>query len=264
MNKYLVIGNPISHSLSPKLHNYWFKQTKIEAEYEKRKLNDTDLGNVILEMKENKINGLNVTIPFKNKIIPFLDDLTYESRVTQSVNTIYLEEDKVVGHNTDIYGFKKSLEKVNFDLTNKSIFILGAGGVVPSIIFALNEMKVSEIFLSNRTKEKAENLKKMFANLKVLDWGNIPNFDVIINATSIGLKNDDLIDLDLSKIGKNKLFYDLIYNPIETNFLKVAKKQGNIFENGKLMFVYQAFQAFKIWHGLEPEINNELLDLLNE
>ena len=131
MNKYLVIGNPISHSLSPKLHNYWFKQNKIEAKYEKRKLNDIDLGNVIIEMKENKINGLNVTIPFKNKIIPFLDDLTYESRVTQSVNTIYLEEDKVVGHNTDIYGFKKSLEKVNFDLTNKSIFILGAGGVVP-------------------------------------------------------------------------------------------------------------------------------------
>ena len=146
---------------------------------------------------------------------------------------------------------------------DKKIFILGAGGVVPSIIFALNRMKVSEITISNRTKTKAEQLNNLFKNLKIVNWGDIPEFDVIINATSIGLNKDDVINLDFTKIGKNKLFYDVIYNPKETNFLKTGKKLGNTIENGKLMFIYQAFLAFNLWHEIEPKINNEVIKLLN-
>ena len=204
MKKYLVIGNPIDHSLSPKLHNYWIRNNNIDAIYEKKKLNKNDLKNIISEMKGKKICGINVTVPFKNSVIPHLDQLSSQAENTQSVNTIYQENKKIIGHNTDIDGFELSIKKTTFDVTNKKIFIVGAGGVVPSIIFALNRMKVSEITLSNRTKNKAENLKNLFKNINIVDWGEIPNFDMIINATSIGLKKEDELKLDFSKIGKNK------------------------------------------------------------
>ena len=218
---------------------------------------------LILKVKEKKINGINVTIPFKKKIIPYVDKLTLEAKNTQSVNTIYLENDKVIGHNTDIGGFKMSVERSNFNLTNKKVLILGAGGVVSSIIFALNEMKASKIIVSNRTKEKVENLKILFNKLDIAEWGDIPDFDMIINATSLGLKKEDKINLDFSKIGTDKFFYDVIYNPKETNFLKVGKKLGNKTENGKLMFNFQALLAFNVWHGIKPEINNEVINLLD-
>ena len=263
MKKYLVIGNPIEHSLSPKLHNYWIKDNNINAIYEKQKLNKDEIESLISKVKEKKLNGINVTVPFKKAVIPYLDILSLEAQCTQSVNTIYLVKDKVIGHNTDISGFELGIKNSKFEVIGKKILILGAGGVVPSIIFALNKMKVSEIFISNRTKYKAESLKNFFKNLKIVDWGDIPEFDMIINATSVGLNKDDQINLDLSKIGKNKFFYDIIYNPKETNFLKMGKKMGNEIENGKLMFIYQALTAFKVWHGVEPEINNEVIKLLD-
>ena len=263
MKNYLVIGNPIEHSLSPKLHNYWIKENNIEAKYEKLKLNENEIKSLILKVREQKLNGVNVTVPFKKKVINYLDDLSLEAEKTQSVNTIYFKNNKVVGHNTDIGGFELAIRNLKFNMMDKKIFILGAGGVVPSIIFALNRMKVSEIIISNRTKTKAEQLNNLFKNLKIVNWGDIPEFDVIINATSIGLNKDDVINLDFSKVGKNKLFYDVIYNPNETNFLKIGKKSGNEIENGKLMFIYQAFLAFKLWHGISPEINDDVIKLLD-
>ena len=263
MKKYLVIGNPIEHSLSPKLHNYWIKNHNINAIYEKKKLEKEEIESLILKVKEKKLNGINVTIPFKKAVIPYLDRLSLEAKSTQSVNTIYLDNDKVVGHNTDISGFELGIKNLKFELRGKKILILGAGGVVPSIISALNKMKVSRISISNRTKDRTESLKNLFENLEIVDWGNIPEFDMIINATSVGLNEDDRINLDLSKVGKNKLFYDVIYNPKETNFLKIGKNMGNLTENGKLMFIYQAFIAFKVWHGIEPKINNEVIKLLD-
>jgi len=123
-------------------------------------------------------------------------------------------------------------------------------------------MKASKIIVSNRTKEKAEDLKDLFKDLDIVDWGDMPNFDMIINATSIGLKKEDEIKLEYSNIGSNKFFYDVIYNPRETNFLKKAKGSGNKTENGKMMFVYQAHQAFTIWHKLMPEIDDEVIKLI--
>ena len=261
MKKYFVIGNPINHSLSPKLHNYWLKENNIDAIYDKKKIEEKNLQNIISEVKEKKINGINVTVPFKKTVIQYLDKLSLEAEQTQSVNTIFLDNDNLVGYNTDIGGFIKAIKNLNFDIKGKKIFILGAGGVAPSIIFALNKMNVSKIFISNRTKKKAEDLKSQFDNLEILDWGDINDFDVIINATSLGL-NKESINLDFSKFANDKLFYDVIYNPTETNFLKEGKKLGNRTENGKLMFIYQAFEAFKLWHGIEPEINSNTLKII--
>ena len=186
-----------------------------------------------------------------------------ESENTKSVNTIYLNNNKIIGHNTDIEGFECAINYLKLDMKNKKVLILGAGGVVPSIVFALIKMKVTDITVSNRTKSKAENLKDLFQNLKIVDWGKIPDFDIIINATSIGLNKKDKIDLDISNIGKNKFFYDVIYKPSETNFLETGKKLGNRTENGKMMFIYQAFAAFKVWHGIRPKINEDVIKLLD-
>jgi len=263
IKKYLVIGNPIEHSLSPKLHNYWFNQNNIKAVYDKKQLNESDIKEIISELRKEKINGINVTVPFKQSVIPFIDELSSEAKESQSVNTIYKENNKILGHNTDINGFELAIRKKSFDIKDKKVFILGAGGVVSSIILALRKMKVAEITLSNRTKEKTERLKNIFSNLKIVDWGEIPEFNMIINATSLGLNEKDEIKLDYEKIGPNKLFYDVIYNPKKTKFLSKAKEFGNQTENGKMMFIYQAHQAFTIWHKIMPKIDDETIRLLD-
>ena len=261
MKKYTVIGNPIDHSLSPDLHNYWLKENNIDAVYDKIKLEKKEIKDFINKIKQQKINGCNVTVPFKKDVIPFLDKLSQEAEQTQSVNTIIFENNILVGHNTDIIGFQKSMQFLNYSIKGKKIFILGAGGVVPSIIFALNKMEVSNIIISNRTEKKAKDLKDQFKNIDIVKWGRSPEYDVIINATSLGL-NDETINLDFSNNPNDKLFYDVIYNPGETNFLKQAKKFGHKAENGKLMFIYQALEAFRLWHKVEPNITEDTLKLL--
>ena len=260
MKKYLVIGNPIQHSLSPKLHNYWIKENNINAVYDKKLLNENDIKEIISEVRNGKIEGINITIPFKKSVINFLDQLTPLAKEAQSVNTVFKKDNKIIGDNTDIGGFERSLKHINYSVKNKKIFILGAGGVAPSIIVALRRLGVAKITLSNRTKEKAEDLKKIYNDLDIVDWGQTPDFDMIVNATSLGLKNKDEISLNYASAGANKLFYDVIYNPKETNFLLKAKQLGNQTENGKMMFIYQAQLAFKIWHNILPKVNSKLLD----
>ena len=261
MKKYLVIGNPIDHSLSPKLQNWWLKENNIDATYDKIKLDVHEIQNFIQEIKEQKIAGCNVTVPFKKTVIPFLDRLSPEAEQTQSVNTITYDNGDLVGHNTDIAGFDSAIKKLDFSLKGKKVMILGAGGVVPSIIFALQKMNVQEITISNRTKEKAENLRILFNNIKILEWGDLTDFHILINATSLGL-NNETIDLDFSSLGQDKLFYDVIYNPHETHFLKTGKQLGHKIENGKTMFIYQALEAFKLWHKIEPKVNTDTFKLL--
>ena len=256
MKKYLVIGNPINHSLSPKLQNWWLKENNINATYDKIKLEDHEIKNFIQTIKEQKIAGCNVTVPFKKTVIPFLDKLSPEAEHTQSVNTITFEDGDIVGHNTDIAGFDSAIRKLNFSVNGKKVLILGAGGVVPSIIFALKNMHVEEIIISNRTREKAENLRVLFNNIKILEWGNLTDFHMVINATSLGLNNEK-INLNFLSSGNDKLFYDVIYNPHETQFLKMGKQLGCKTENGKTMFVYQALEAFKLWHKIEPTVNTD-------
>ena len=119
MKEYFVIGNPIGHSLSPKLHNYWFKMNNINAVYDKKEINEEDLKFIISEIKEKKINGINVTVPFKKAVIPYLDKLTAEAEQTQSVNTIILNNNNLEGHNTDISGFDKAIKNINFNIEEK-------------------------------------------------------------------------------------------------------------------------------------------------
>ena len=285
MNNYFVIGNPISHSLSPLIHNHWFRKYRVDSNYEKRKLNEDDLKGFIEEVRRApQINGANVTVPFKKKIIPLLDELTEISQRTLSVNTIYKEKGKLIGHNTDAMAFGQTLVDLKFLRDEKDIaitdqplrsLIIGAGGVTSSVIWAmgnLNSNKESTSYIMNRTKKNAENLiyngmTENYSKSKVLDWGDIPkNLDIIINTTSIGLTKDEKLKLDFSSYNglKNTLFYDLIYNPKETNFLADAKKRGNKVMNGKMMFILQAKLAFYYWTKIDAEIDDELINLLND
>jgi len=270
MKKYIVIGNPIEHSLSPKLHNHWIKENNVDAIYDKKLLDENNIQEIIKEVKNEKIHGINVTVPFKKSVIPFLDQLSPLAKEVQSVNTIFKKDNKVIGENTDVGGFKQSLEYINYTVKNKKVFILGAGGVVPSILKALEKLGAAKVYISNRTKEKAKNLEshyKISLGLETLDWGQSPDFDIIINATSLGLKNNDKIELDYNKhksklFGKKKLFYDVIYNPEKTNFLLKGEELGNETTNGKMMFMCQAQLTFKIWHNILPKIDNETIRLL--
>ena len=259
--KFLVIGNPIKHSLSPMLHNYWIKKNNLKATYDKKLLEQYEIKQLILDLKNGKIDGLNVTVPFKKTVIPFLDILSDEAKNSQSVNTIYKDKDKVIGDNTDIEGFKIGLEKTNQIIKNKKALILGAGGVVPSIIVALRKMKIAKIYLSNRTESKAVELKKLFSEIEIIEWGKATDFDIIINATSAGLNEKDEINIDYKSISQNKFFYDVVYNPKETNFLRRAKEYGAQIENGKMMFIYQAQKAFFIWHNILPLVDDETVNL---
>ena len=264
MKKFLVIGNPIEHSLSPKLHNYWIKINKLDAIYGKLEANEGDLPELCKSIKQGNLDGLNITVPFKKSIIPHLDILSGNALKTQSVNTVSFNEGNLIGDNTDIDGFELSIKKLNYDVSNKTVLILGAGGVVPSIIFSLLRMKVSKILLSNRTKKKADNLKELFKEISVVNWGDLPEFDMIINATTLGLNKKGKFGIDFSHIGPGKLFYDVIYAPFQTEFSEAGNSKGNTSENGLSMFLFQGQQAFNIWHKVEPEINRELIDFLKD
>ena len=277
MRKYLVIGNPIGHSLSPLIQNYWIKKHRLlDSVYEKKKVEEKDLKNIIEEIREDEIVGVNITVPFKKLIIPFLDELDFVAKKTQSVNTLFKINNKIVGYNTDSAGFWDSIKELYpynnnstmpKPLVGKHIFILGAGGVTSSIIFALKS-KGANIVLSNRTKKKADELKKLFPEIEVLDWGKKPSTcNIVINTTSVGLIKDEEVKIDFSdydkNFHKNTLFYDLIYNPKETIFLKKARLRGNKTMNGKMMFLNQAKYAFNIWTNIVPEIDDELIKLLD-
>ena len=261
MNKYLVIGNPIAHSLSPLLHNYWFKKYRfLDSIYEKKKVEKKDLKKIVEQIKNDEVKGVNVTVPFKREIFNFIDTAPYEVQFTKSVNTLVKENEKVVGYNTDQQGFEISLEENDWDCKDKKILIIGAGGVTPSILSTFIKVDgAKKIYLSNRTRSKAEELKKFWDKalgiyqmkkdtIKVIDWEKKSELcDLIINTTSVGLTKDEKLNFDFSDYNNKKdvLFYDLIYNPKETNFLKDARVRGNRTMNGKKMFLWQAHLAFK-------------------
>ena len=262
MKKHLIIGNPISHSLSPKLHNYWFKKNGINGKYDKVLLKENEIESLIEKIKTNELHGMNVTVPYKQIVIPYLESLSETAKITNSVNTIFNKDGKIHGDNTDVFGFQKSLSNNNVDLKNKDVFIFGAGGVVPSIILALTNLNTKKIYLSNRTLKNANLIKDKFNSIEVIEWGKIINCDLFINSTSVGLKNNESLGLNFENIKEKKIFYDVIYNPSRTIFLLEAEKKGHKVINGRDMFLYQAQKAFNLWHNLTPKIDDLLINYL--
>tara|TARA_S200000501_G_C20737076_1_gene705585 strand:+ start:278 stop:1075 length:798 start_codon:yes stop_codon:yes gene_type:complete len=262
MKKHIIIGNPITHSLSPKIHNYWFKENNINANYEKISPEKSEIENIIKKIKQKEIYGMNVTVPYKQTVIPFLESKSKLVETTNSVNTIFNKNGKIHGENTDVHGFEQSIVNSKLNLKNKSVLIFGAGGTVPSIICGLKNLEIGKIYLSNRTTANAEIIKKNFDFVEIIDWGKVTNCDLYINSTSVGLKKNDNLNVNLNSLSGSKIFYDLIYNPSKTKFLSEAEKLGHKIINGKEMFVYQAQKSFSLWHNLTPKVNEKLMNHL--
>tara|TARA_B100000579_G_C22753582_1_gene815273 strand:+ start:453 stop:1283 length:831 start_codon:yes stop_codon:yes gene_type:complete len=267
--KFAIIGNPISHSLSPILHNYWFNKYNINAEYELLNIKEREIPIIINKIKKKEIKGINVTLPYKKSVIPFLSKTINDANETHSVNTIMLNEnDSLIGENTDVFGFQAAYLKSipNQEKKNKKILILGAGGVAPSIIFALLKSNFLNISLANRTYEKSLFLKKNFKGIAVIRWDEISlhlnKFDIIINATSLGLKSTDDFKIDFSNFKKGMIFIDTIYNPSQTNMIKYFKSKNLRSHNGLNMFIYQGQKSFYLWNKINPEVDDALLKLL--
>ena len=263
--KFGIIGKPLSHSLSPILHNYWFNKYKILANYSLIEVELSEIEGVIKKIRNSELQGINVTVPYKQSVIPFLDLLLDDAKATLSVNTISLnEEGKVVGNNTDVYGIENGfINKLNKqNLSNSTVFILGAGGVVPSVIFALSNKGVKKIFISNRTYKKVEDIKKRYPFIEIIKWENIEEeiekMDIIINATSLGLKNESNFKQEFKNTKPNLVYYDIVYNPEETTMIKKLKKRGIKTFNGLEMFICQGQKSFSLWNKLNPELDEEL------
>ena len=266
---FKIIGNPISHSLSPALHSYWFAKYKILADYKQHEIKESEIEVTLNDVRDGKIDGLNVTLPFKQKVIPYLDILINDAKSTNSVNTIFMsKEGKLTGDNTDVYGMQAAYLKditLNSNRSTKAI-VIGAGGVAPSIIFALKKTDIKKVCIANRTHEKAIFMKKKFPFIDILNLNEVPQriseFDIIINATSLGLKNGEQFNINLDGLTDKSIFIDTIYNPLETKIIKHLKGKNIKTFNGLDMLIYQGQKSFYIWNKINPEIDDELIQLL--
>ena len=267
--KFALIGNPVSHSLSPIMHNYWFNKYNINAEYQPLNINESEIEKVIGKVKDKEIKGINVTLPYKKSVIPFLTRTINDANDTHSVNTVMLDkDDNLIGENTDVFGFQAAFLKSipNLEKKSKKVLILGAGGVAPSIILALLKSNILDISLTNRTHEKSLFLKKKFRTINIIKWSDISielnKFDILINATSLGLKSSDEFDNDFSNFKRKMIFIDTIYNPAQTKMLKYFKSNKIKSFNGLNMLIYQGQKSFFLWNKINPEVDDNLLKLL--
>ena len=249
---FLVIGNPIKHSLSPLLHNYWFYKNKMNYVYKKLKINQAGIKKILNKLRKKELDGINVTIPFKRSIIKYLNTLKGDALKTSSVNTVYLNKKKLVGDNTDVYGFSSGvIKKIKNKI--KTAGIIGAGGVTSSIILALIQKGVKKIYITNRTFSKLKTFKKKFKKvIYPVRWDNryktFGNVQILINVTSLGMLGKKDLKFDFSIFNKKINVVDIVYNPENTMFLKDARKNGHKTFTGMDMFIYQAQKAFYIWN----------------
>ena len=255
----MVIGKPIKHSLSPAIHNHWINKYNLNYKYLKKEVEESELKSIIKNIKEQKIKGVNITLPYKNKIFKLVDALSPYALASNAVNTLYLKNHKVVGDNTDGKGFANSFkEDSGVDLKNKNIFLIGAGGAAQGILAELINQKVNKVKILNRTKINAKRLINKFANYKVNlsleDWekGNLDkDTHIVINTSSFGMRKSDLLNIDIGGLSQDVILYDIIYNPPETQLIKTFKKKGFRVFNGLGMLIHQAAISFSLWFNIK-------------
>lgn len=251
-----IIGNPVEHSLSPAIQNSAFESSKMDWIYVPLPVLDRQIP-IAMQAVKSFFKGINVTMPYKQDVIPFMDEVSSYAKLVGAVNTIKVEEERLVGFNTDGRGFLHALEQeLKFSAEDKKIALIGAGGAARSIATILALSKMKKIIIINRNSEKAENLgESIVKNFKDIDVDilslneNLPKSisecDLIINATPVGMQNDE-IPIDMSFVKKGQFVVDIIYQR-ETEFLKKSKKLGAKTMSGKSMLIYQGAASFEIW-----------------
>lgn len=259
--KLYVIGNPIAHSKSPEIHNFWLTSMKLKYKYEKKLIYENEIEKFLVLLREKKVLGINVTLPYKTVILNYVDKVEKNVKKIGAVNTIYVSNNQLIGANTDGLGFAKSVKHdANFVLKGKKIFIFGSGGAARGIIFELINQQVSSITIRNRNYKKAIALAQSvydntkYRELKIEKWDSQTfkkKYDLIINTTSFGMKENEILNFDYSQAHTDTLFCDIIYNPQKTEFLKKAEKKKFKTLNGMGMLVRQAETSFCKWFKLK-------------
>jgi len=250
---YGIIGHPVSHSLSPIMHNLAFKELGIKAVYGAFDVLPEKLKEAIAGIKALNIKGLSVTIPHKEEVMRYLDFIDEKAIEISAVNTILNEDGVLKGFNTDWIGVVKAFETAGVSLKEKKVVIIGAGGASKAVVYAVAK-KAKEVIIYNRTFEKAKKLAEKF-NAKAQPWESLKfaEGDIIIQTTSVGMKSWKS-PVEEEVIKRFKVAMDIVYTPLETKFLSMAKANGLKVIDGLKMLLYQGVEQFKLWTGSEPPV----------
>lgn len=257
-----LIGYPIKHSLSPWIHETFLEKTNLKGTYSIIEIEERSFAEEIEKLKKRDIDGFNVTVPYKEKIIPFLDEIDPQASAIGAVNTVQNKDGKWIGYNTDGIGYMRSLISKYPELKkdkNIAILLLGAGGAAKGILHALVENGYTNITIANRSLDRASELAKANGQIEILPLNdaeaNLAAYSLIIQTTSVGMKpNVDRSIISLANVRKGAIVSDIVYQPLVTNFLKEASFHGARIHFGHTMLLYQAQYAFEIWTGIKPEI----------
>jgi shikimate dehydrogenase len=269
MKKLCVIGWPISHSRSPLIHNYWIKKHGLEGSYGKHPVEPDALQSFVENFKSSGFSGCNVTVPHKETIISFLNHVDDQAKRLVAVNTLYLKNGEIRGANTDGEGFGAHLQQSHpaFQIKGSHIVVIGAGGAAKAIIGTLLDKGAKEILLVNRSVDRVKSIQDQFgAEIKYL--GNAPNKEalrnchLLVNTTSLGMQGQPPLHITLDTLNPQAIVADIVYVPLETEFLKRAKARGNPTLSGLGMLLHQAVRGFELWFGVRPEVTPELHDLV--
>ena len=260
-----LIGDPVEHSLSPAMQNFIFKKLNLNYCYLAFRVNAEELKHALEGIRALRIAGVNVTVPHKQSVIRFLDELDHEANILKAVNTIKNTDGKLIGYNTDGIGFRRSLKAQNIKLSGKRAVVLGAGGAARAAVYSLIMLGIGPMIIYNRTLSRAKELAdEMRASTgfkaihgRELDddqlLEDLQSAQLLVNATSVGMHPDVHSSpiKDVSALHAGLFVYDLIYNPAKTKLLQDAEKQGARILNGLDMLIYQGIESLKIWTGVE-------------
>ncbi|UZD90716.1 shikimate dehydrogenase [Cognatishimia activa] len=265
-----VVGHPIAHSKSPKLHGYWLKTYGIAGHYIPMDVAPDDLETVLRNMHKMGFVGANVTIPHKTRALEIADQVTDRATLIGAANTLIFHEDgKILADNTDGYGFIQNLRQSapEWDPASGPAVVLGAGGAARAVVASLLDAGVPEIFISNRTRVRAEQLRDDFgARLKVVEWvqagETMEDGATIVNTTSLGMAGKPELKVSLEGLQAGSLVTDLVYTPLRTPFLDEAEQRGCVTVDGLGMLLHQATPGFERWFGPRPEVTEELRQVM--
>lgn len=267
--KACVIGHPIAHSKSPIIHSYWLEKNNIVGSYEAVEIHPDTLKDGITQLIENDYAGFNVTVPHKENILSLCDEVDEVAKKIGAVNTVVIKDKKLLGTNTDAFGFIQNIKQAqpDFVFKDKTVFILGAGGATRAVIYGLINEGVSKIILTNRTQERAEELRVMAPDkIEVVPWADkfkaLKNIDLLVNTTSLGMAGKPTLEMDLSGLPKEALVTDIVYAPLMTDLLSNAQARGNKIVTGIGMLLHQARPAFEKWTGFMPDVTKELEEIV--
>ena len=258
-----VMGWPVTHSLSPRLHSFWLNQYGIDGRYEPLPVDPRDIGQALERLREEGFVGVNLTMPHKEIALSYMAEIEPLAQRVGAVNTVLVKENGALeGKNTDVYGFSQNILEGGFVPDQRPAVILGAGGAARSAIVALMGLGLSEIRVANRTFQKAQGLANEFDDsVKAFAWNDARIFDgisLLANATLLGMKGQPSLDIDLGLLPRNTLVTDMVYAPLMTELLAFAAQRGNKVVDGLGMLLHQARPAFKSFFGVDPLVTQDL------